>query len=314
MKPKNILLLSPTVFGYLDQIHSELIHQGVQSTMVHYHGYKYKGFVEKVQNFFSKTFLDKNLKYKRSFQTMYDQIPSEKVYDCILLINPEYYNKEDLLKLKSRTKKLITYLFDGVEKVPDSIKHIEVFDKVFCYDKSDVQKYGFQFITNYIYHKPLENSTQKHLFFNIASFDKSRFEVLKRITDHLDQNHWDYNFMLYHPKEVSYSQIKWIHNPIDVKEIQNFIASSKILLDIQREKQTGLSFRVFEALGNEKKLVTTNPDISSYDFYHPQNICIIDPKNPVIPKDFVASEYQKISEEILQKYRLSKWVKKVFDL
>jgi hypothetical protein len=47
-----------------------------------------------------------------------------------------------------------------------------------------------------------------------------------------------------------------------------------------------LIFRVFEALGYKKKLITNNQDITSYDFYNENNIFVITNENYQIPLDF----------------------------
>ena len=65
--------------------------------------------------------------------------------------------------------------------------------------------------------------------------------------------------------------------------VEKLILKSKIIVEIQRNDQIGLSFRIFEALGYRKKLVTTNTDVVNYDFYNPQNILVIDENNIEIP-------------------------------
>ena len=65
-------------------------------------------------------------------------------------------------------------------------------------------------------------------------------------------------------------------------------------MEIQRTEQVGLSFRIFEALGHRKKLITTNKDIVNYDFYHPQNILVVDENTIEIPEEFVTSPYVEI--------------------
>ena len=75
-----------------------------------------------------------------------------------------------------------------------------------------------------------------------------------------------------------------------------------------------MSFRVFEALGHRKKLITTNKDIVNYDFYHPQNILVLDKEKMEIPEDFVFSPYVEIDETVFAKYKIKNWVKEVFEL
>ena len=82
-------------------------------------------------------------------------------------------------------------------------------------------------------------------------------------------------------------------------------------MDINRIGQIGLTFRVFESLGLDKKLITTNSDIKNYDFYNPNNILIIDERNPVISADFFKNEYEKIPDSILHQYTIDGWCENV---
>ena len=60
-----------------------------------------------------------------------------------------------------------------------------------------------------------------------------------------------------------------IRKSISLGEVNEYIENSQILLDIQQKNQLGLSFRVFESLGLEKKLITTNIDVKNYDIIMP---------------------------------------------
>ena len=65
------------------------------------------------------------------------------------------------------------------------------------------------------------------------------------------------------------------------------LKQSKTVVDIQHPKQSGLTMRTIEMLGANKKMITTNADIQNYDFYHPNNICIVDRNNVVVPPEFI---------------------------
>ena len=55
--------------------------------------------------------------------------------------------------------------------------------------------------------------------------------------------------------------MKWFLN------FKENLKKSKIIVDIHKYGiQDGLTFRVFEAIGYHKKLITTNKDIKTYDF------------------------------------------------
>jgi len=65
-------------------------------------------------------------------------------------------------------------------------------------------------------------------------------------------------------------------------------------------------------LGLHKKLITTNSDIVNYDFYNPQNILVVDEKNPTIPASFFETKYIPIPAAIFNKYTLEGWTDAIF--
>jgi hypothetical protein len=103
-------------------------------------------------------------------------------------------------------------------------------------------------------------------------------------------------------------------NIINLKELEQYLENTEMFLDIIREKQTGMSFRVFESLAYQKKLITTNPIVKEYDFYTGNNVMVVDPRNIVMDPEFFKTPYQPLDEAVYEKYTLDTWVKKVFDL
>src|SRR5690606_2744456 len=135
-----------------------------------------------------------------------------------------------------------------------------------------------------------------------------------KIAEQLKELNFPFNIIVRKEKFFHSEIFHIVEDYISLKEVIKYIENSSVLLDIQKENQEGLSFRVFEALGYEKKLITTNKDIVNYDFYNPQNILVIDGVLPVIPKDFLDTKYVQVSEKIKDKYRREFWIKKVFGI
>ncbi|MCB4235991.1 hypothetical protein LDL59_15490 [Kaistella anthropi] len=77
-----------------------------------------------------------------------------------------------------------------------------------------------------------------------------------------------------------------------------------------------MSFRAFESLFFGKKLITNNADVVNYDFYHPENILIVDFNNPAIEKvkQFMKLPYHPIDENIVKKYSVENWIKYILNL
>jgi len=120
-------------------------------------------------------------------------------------------------------------------------------------------------------------------------------------------------FMVKQKKGVN-NNIIFFSERIPLDTFKNKMENSEILLDLVREGQNGLSFRIFEAMALQKKLITTNVNIKDYDFYNPNNILIIAKSKPIISEKFLAVNYQPIPENIYNKYTLENWIKTVFKI
>lgn len=91
-------------------------------------------------------------------------------------------------------------------------------------------------------------------------------------------------------------------------ELESVILRSRILLEIEHPNQTGLTIRAFDAIGASRKLATTNPRIQDYDFFEPENVCVIDRKDPRISPSFSDAPYKRLPPAIYRKYSLAGWM------
>ncbi|WP_046759214.1 hypothetical protein [Kordia jejudonensis] len=312
---KKTLIIAPYAFGYTSHIHSALQqynHIDAEILYLDQPVFQYKNTFHKVQNFFSKLFLGKNL--KKSFVT--DRIKSSITelgkQDEIFIIRPDVLNDDVLHFIKSYTTKFIAYYYDSTRRFPRKVDIIPLFDKVYSYDRLDVEKYNLELLTNYIFEE--SNHTDfEYQFFNISTNDY-RFPLLENLAKYLKQHNWNYNIQVYNGSEMPAEHVEIITTQKSIAEVSALIQKAKIIVEIQRTEQVGLSFRIFEALGHRKKLITTNKDIVNYDFYHSQNILVVDQDAIEIPEDFVTSPYLEIDEKILSKYKIENWVQPIFEL
>jgi hypothetical protein len=83
--------------------------------------------------------------------------------------------------------------------------------------------------------------------------------------------------------------------------------NSRAILDLPHPMQTGLTMRAIESVGANKKLITTAADIATYDFYRPENICIVNPERPRIDPAFLAVRCVAPPPELIERYSLRAW-------
>ncbi|MBG6111112.1 hypothetical protein H4V97_000877 [Flavobacterium sp. CG_23.5] len=315
-KIKKIAIISTHSFGYVDFIVEKLnLMESVDLTYVNIDSisFSYKNIFSRVNNFFSKLFLSQGLKEKNRTNFIKKLLEDKGIFDQVLIIRPDKLQKEALICLRENSIEMTSYLFDGIENYKEQKKTLHFFDTVYSYDKKDVEKYNFQFLPNYIYDDEILEVKPSQTVFNISSFDK-RFLFLEKIANYLEAKNISFHFIVRKSKKFDHHNIEIIEDYLSLQEVKKLIAKSKILVDIQRENQYGLSFRVFEALGYRRKLITNNHDIVNYDFYDKNNIWVISETNYEIPTAFFETDYNEIKLEILNKYMLSNWISVVFNV
>lgn len=314
----NITLISLDNLGMNECISSALKKQGHNVRHINFRDYKYKypSVFHRVYNFILKAFLKKNLKTLHHGKEILKELEkNSQIQDVILTIKGDFIDPDSILKFKKFTKKSIGFFNDNIYRCPKIKRVIPSFDETYSFEKEDCANFNMNFAPNWIYtdNASKDKTAEEYGVFNISTIDK-RLSALIRIANELKSKKINFKFIVYDKKNEHQQKddgITYISKHMPLSEVNEYTDRSKVLLDIHREGQIGLTFRIFESLGLEKKLITTNYDIKNYDFYNPNNILIIDENNPVIPAAFFENEYEKIPESIYKKYTVNGWVENV---
>lgn len=315
MKDKKILFITYDLSGYYDVIHNELNNQFKH---VDYYNiaslkkYKYKHVFQKTYAAFYKLITKTKLKNFYKLQPIIEAT-SGKTYDYIIIIRPDLFFNSQLSKLKNKTKNFIAYYHDSINNITRKKQVIPFFDKVYSYEIKDVKDYNLYFLPNFIYlDKQYKKADPTYDAFTIMSKD-FRFNTLKKLAEYFKTKNINYEFLVQSDKEIESDVIHFIQERKNNLQVLEHLLQTKIIVDIHKYGvQDGLTFRVFESLFLEKKLITTNADIKTYDFYNPNNIHVINPDSEIdIPETFFNTEYQTIPTEIYQKYLYTSWLKTI---
>ncbi|GGZ74373.1 hypothetical protein [Algibacter mikhailovii] len=316
-----ITVVSLDNWGFNNYIVEALKAKGIETTSINFDDFKYQypTVFHKVLNFFLKNVSKHNLKEIHLKHQLNKRIKKLPQQDKILVIKSDFLNESILRELKAKTNELVTFLNDSLSRCPKMKKNIDLFDQVFSFENKDCKNYGFKKINNFIYTEIdfSTNNSAKYEVFNISSIDKRKKSVVL-FSNYFNLKNISYKIILYSTKPTDYfnnTKIDIIYKPYTILEMLDYLKQCKIVLDLQRPKQQGLSFRVFESLAYGKKLITINRDIVNYDFYKPENIHVIkDMNNISIPDSFFKTEAVKIDKNTLEKYHISEWVNSVFNL
>jgi hypothetical protein len=314
-----ITIISHDNWGYNDNIAAALQKRGHIVNHIDFNTFKYKypNFTYRIYNFFLKAFLKKNIKNIHFGNEINNRLQElGQIQDVILTIKGDFIDPKKILEFKKYTKKSIAFFNDNIYRCPKITPILPNFDEVYSFEKEDCAKYNLKFITNFIYKESKTNPAGifKYDIFNISSKD-NRFNVIAKIADELTNKGISSKIIIYDKKnKTKNTNIEFISEYIQINQVNEFVNDSKFLLDIHRKEQNGLTFRVFESLGLQKKLITTNLNIAHYDFYNPKNILIIDETNINFDTEFFTSPYEPIPKDIYTKYTIENWIETVFGL
>lgn len=326
---KKVLLFCPKFFNYEKEIIKELENFGA---IVDYFDERPKNnFITKAAIRINKKLIKKRI--KTYYNNIYEQIKNNN-YDYVFVVNIEAMLPEFLEKIKNNffESYFILYMWDSIRNKKYTKDLMIYFDRVLSFDKNDalsLSNVHFRplfFIDKYANIKSSETNLEYDLSF-IGTVHSDRFFLVSTIKNELEKMRRNIYFYMYFPskilfyrkklsdKKFSLAKIKdFSFTPMSQDEIIEIVQKSKSVLDIQHPSQTGLTMRTLEMLGAEKKLITTNKDIVNYDFYHPENILVIDRENPIINSSFLDISYNKVDEKIKHKYSIKGWLEEIFIL
>lgn len=281
--------------------------------------FKYKG-IEKIINFSRKFFL-KDREYKKKLieehklREYYKKISQLDMLDYVLVIRPDAFPIPVIQELKKKTKKLIAYQWDGIEKFPEVKKYFHLFDTFFCFDSAD-EKNNIKPITNFYFDciPPIykDFNAQKPELYFVGLYWENREKKIDRFVSEVLKMEVELSiFIQYNDKsEIKNPKIKYIKERITFLENLRNVEKADVLLDFVDPIHNGLSIRFFEAIYYKKKVITDNQTVKDYDFYHPDNIFVLDENFDQIDS-FLNTPYRELPEEIVKKYGFTNWIKQI---
>lgn len=323
---KSILLISPTFFGYEKSIKQRLSEMAA----------KVDYFDERPANtFWSKAFVRINRKLishriSQYYDSIYKSIRNQ-VYDYVLVVNVEAMPISFLKKVREINPYavLILYMWDSLSNKKNTVNYLSLFDRVYSFDPEDCKRnctISFRplFFLNE-YSKLSHKQNYKYDFSFVGTAHSDRYLLIQKIYNQIQnlglKSYW-YLYLqdlkLFYWNKLTNSSFAKAHlhdfryKALSKDKVLDLVEKSRIIIDIQHPNQIGLTMRVIEILGARRKLVTTNTSIKDYEFYHEDNILVIDRENPIINKEFCNKKYQPLDDCIYYKYSLDGWLEDIF--
>jgi hypothetical protein len=328
LKNKKILFLCPLFFNY----HKKLI-RAMESL-----GAEVDYFDERPSNtVISKALLRINrnivtLQIKKYYSEITDRI-KDQTYDFIFICQAEATPVSFLKDVRrmNPNARMTLMLWDSVANKINTLEKLDLFDEVFSFDRKDCNQFKLTFRPLFFDEEYEEIAKEDpelvyDLFF-VGTVHSDRYGILKKVRELFEKNNLKVFYFLFLPSKLMYYQKKFFTDEINNSQISDFsfesmasdqlttkLKQSKAVVDIQHPKQTGLTMRTIEMLGADKKLITTNPDIEYYDFYHPSNICIVNRDSVKVPTEFMLAPYVPVDHQIKERYSVKYFILDILGL
>lgn len=326
LQSKRILFFSAKAFDIPDNIAASMQHLGA---IVDY-------FDERPANTFLVKALiriNRNLlaRYIDEYHRRIIEKTSKYRYDYIFFIKGESISKSnlELLRAVHPEAKFVIYHWDSIANNRNALNLLPLFDQAYSFDKPDCRKLGMRFLPLFYlpdYEKVANDSTSYDydLMF-VGTTHSDRYRFVNSIASQIINFGGKCFIYFFFQSKILFYKMKLLDKTmrrVSIREVYfesvkkerllELYHRSRIIVDAQHPKQTGLTMRCIETLGAKRKLITTNKEIEKYDFYRPENILVVDRLHPVIPRDFFESSYTSLPDEIYTKYSLNTWIKTIF--
>lgn len=326
---KRVLFIAPMFFGYEKLIKEELESKGA---IVDYYNDRPDN------NFWTKALIrvDRRL-LARKTDNYYKSIilnNRNKTYDHILIVRGEAISTQMLKKLRQSqpNARMCLYLWDSMHYNPNARKILDSFDQVYSFDRIDVSNNTNMKFLPLFYAREFERAAQwqGQAVYDacfIGTIHTDRYKVLEKIIEKMEKQGQKVFVFCYYPSKTLF-KLRALIDPgfrnfgkkhinftsMKLSEVVDKISESKAVIDVNRPGQLGLTMRTIEAIGAQKKIITTNKEILEYEIFNPQNAIVVDRVKPVINESFINSTNQPFNEESRQNHSITAWVLKAFDL
>ncbi len=321
-----VLVVSTDWSGLVSPIVKEIQKQGhVVDYLDHsiLANFSYFNYFDRIQSKFFNVFSGKQYKHLRTEEqiesTLRGFFYGKECYDLAVFTNPDIFNERHFKLFRNSAKKLVLNLWDSLERMPNNKSKLHFFDVVRSFDPVDCEQMGFLPTTNYFHSDERimpEREQYEYDVFSVMTFCKVRYPMVEKFIER--NSELKCKILLYIDNErkrkyINNSKVEVITKPMLNDELREMISKSKSVLDLGYESQNGFSFRVFETLAWNKKLITTNKYILDADFYKEDNIFLL-PISYRIDNGFIDSPYIIVPDEVKSEYRLDRWVERLLRL
>lgn len=321
MNTMDTLLISTNFFGYPQEIVRALAARG-RSAMWHDDRPAADTLTKALVRLSPRLIQHKSDQY---FARIFADAAQHDIRD-ILVIKGEALSVEMIGRMRDMFPKarLTLYFWDSYRNMPKgSERKVDLFDRAFSFDPDDVRadpRLTYRPLFYIEKYADVDDVEQDIDLLFIGTAHSDRVTVLDRIARAVPAG-YDFRKILYVRSHLLHrlqtvasgpyrrtDARDFVFTPIPKIDVQALIGRARVVVDIERDVQTGYTMRTIEMLGASRKLLTTNPSIVKADFYDARNQCCIDREAPSIDPAFLDVPWHPQDAALLKHYSLSGWL------
>lgn len=231
-------------------------------------------------------------------------------FDTIICFD-RIWGYEVLRYIHKRNKKcrLIFWYWNIIDKYNPRIpKDIRQYCEEWSFDEGDCKKFGFNHNTQFYFWPINVKKGGEGVFF--VGRDKNRVEQLKQLKEKIELAGQVAEFYIKRD-DTSKTKGEYIEKNLSYYECIEKMNECNCIVELNKEKQSGLTARSLEAIFFSKKLITDNPHIRKQKFYREENILIYSSSTTVEEiRNFLTVEYSELPTELINYYSFDEWVRR----
>lgn len=318
---KKILFFCPAFFGYEQKMKDAMIELGAEVDFFDERSItkSYEKALLKVSPAF---FAKKTEKYYFEILKRIKNI----AYDYVFFVKCDMPTERVLSVYKDAfpKAKFCLYMYDSISNIPNVEKKFKYFDRVSTFDRKDSIEKGIDFRPLFYCKEYQRDKVEEDYVYDlcfIGTIHSDRYKILREVEKQAKQQNLKmyfypflqskfvyYFYKLFKQEYRRTSVLDFEFDKISSQQIAEIVAKSRLIVDIQHPKQSGLTMRTIEMIGMNKKIMTTNSDIVNYDFYNDNNIQVIDRNKVKIDSDRLQKDYIALEKEVYEYYSIYSWV------
>lgn len=284
--------------------------------------YQYNRIIDKIRNLYQRNLRGNKDYFKILEKEHFDRYCIEKLnsflkynhrIDCVLFIRVDKFSDFFLKRIKKFFPNyIVSYQWDKITESQLPILKLytkKYLNKLFVYVPDDTNVISNSiFLPNYHFNDNdfVENNIYDAIYVGADYQNKREPKLIKLLDSNL------FNKTKFILRGMGkHSKIEYIDYDYSYSSYINDLKKSKIIIDFASNNEFGLSFRFFEAICYDKKIITNNKDVLRYEFYNENNILITDFIDFTDFTDFINLPYHYYNNDIKFKYSLENWIKNI---